>query len=165
MLACDITSPVHPKRLWLPSASGTCVGCLIRSADGCIQPVIGRGPWSSVDLPGGVRRRRETLPGSWETPVHACPALRPRWADFSLPSREKSVLPSGLRKPSAPRDVTFEAQSRSLMSASDMTCSLSTLHSAGRPDTAQDSLPACWLGIGWTGLSPVGFRNRISRSL
>jgi len=107
-------SPVRPERLRLPSTSGTCVGCLIRSADRCIQPVIGLGPWSSVGLPDSVRRRRETLPGFWETHMHACPALRPRWADFSLPYREKPVLPSRLRNPSAPRDVTFEAQSRSL---------------------------------------------------
>src|SRR5688572_22143572 len=39
-------------------------------------------------------------------------------------------------------------------------CSLSTLHRVGRPGTAQDSLPARWLSFGWTGLSPVGFRNR-----
>jgi hypothetical protein len=108
------TPPVRPKRLRLPSTSGTCVGCLIRSIDRSIQPVSGLGPWSSVGLPGGVRRRREALPGSWETPVHACPALRPRWAGFSLPYREKPVLPSRLRKPSAPRDVTFEAPSRGL---------------------------------------------------
>ncbi len=43
--------------------------------------------------------------------------------------------------------------------------SLSTLHRVGHPSTAQDSLPACWLSFGWTGLSPVGFRYRISMSL
>jgi len=37
------------------------------------------GPWSPVDPPGIWRRRRRDLPGSWGTPVHACPALRPRW--------------------------------------------------------------------------------------
>ena len=74
----------------------------------------GLGPWSSVGLPGHVHRRQEALPGSWETHIHTCPALRPRWAGFSLPYREKPVLPSSLRKPSAPRDVTFEAPSRGL---------------------------------------------------
>jgi len=43
------------------------------------------------------------------------------------------------------------------------TCSLSTLHDAGHPSTAQDSLPACWLGINGIGLSPIGLQTRISR--
>lgn len=42
------------------------------------------------------------------------------------------------------------------------TCSLSTLHRVGHPSTAQDSLPVRWLDVTGTGLSPVGFRTRIS---
>lgn len=56
------TPPIRPKRLRLPSTSGTCVGCWIRSTDRSIQPVSGLGPWASVDRPVCVRRRREALP-------------------------------------------------------------------------------------------------------
>ena len=45
------------------------------------------------------------------------------------------------------------------------TCSLSTLHRVGHPSTVQDSLPVRWLDIAGTGLSPIGFRTRISRGL
>ena len=43
------------------------------------------------------------------------------------------------------------------------TCSLSTLHDAGRPNAAQDSLPVCWLDVDWAGFAPAGFQSRISR--
>ncbi len=42
---------------------------------------------------------------------------------------------------------------------------LSTLHSVGHPNPAQDSLPVRWLGVNGTGLSPVGFHTRISSRL
>jgi hypothetical protein len=43
------------------------------------------------------------------------------------------------------------------------TCVLSTLHDEGHPIAMQDSLPACWLGVDWAGLTPAGFQPRISR--
>jgi len=32
-----------------------------------------------------------------------------------------------------------------------------------RPHEAQDSLPACWRGIDWTGRAPAGFHARLAR--
>ena len=37
------------------------------------------------------------------------------------------------------------------------TCVLSTLHDEGHPIARQDSLPACWLGVNWAGLSNSNF--------
>jgi hypothetical protein len=119
------------------------------------QPVA----WSVVA--GGptrnCRRRWEMLPGSWGTPVHACPALRPRWVDLSWPPMDKPMLPSGKFTPSAPQLSPFRG------SMTRPTCALSTLHDAGHPAIAQDSLPVCWLRVNWTGLAPAGFHSRISR--
>lgn len=105
--------------------------------------------WVSLELTNRV--------GFWGTHVHACPALRPRWVDLPWPYRKRSMLPSGTLTPSAPPSIYFRG------SITQPTCSLSTLHRVGRPSTAQDSLPARWLDVNGTGLSPVGFRTRISR--
>ena len=122
----------------------------------CTQPTRGlvRGRrWTHPELP----QETGDLPGSWGTPVHACPALRPRWVDLPWPSMDKPMLPSGKFTPSAPQLSPFRG------SMTRPTCALSTLHDAGYPAIAQDALPVCWLSINWTGLAPAGFHSRISR--
>ena len=54
------------------------------------------------------------LPGFWGTPLHACPALRPRWVDLLLPSPEP--VDAAFRFSDTVghhENRTFEAQSRS----------------------------------------------------
>ncbi len=41
------------------------------------------------------------LPRSRATPLHACPALRPRWCPAHSPYTRSGLLPSGHWKPSA----------------------------------------------------------------
>jgi hypothetical protein len=52
------------------------------------------------------------LPGSWGTPLRACPGLRPRW-DLHARLFGVSVLPSLRVRRRLPRVAPFEAQSRS----------------------------------------------------
>jgi hypothetical protein len=81
-----------------------------------------------------------------------CPALGPRWAGPPSPYRYGPMLPSDSS------DVVGSTGSNSRGSITQPVGSLSTLRRPGCPDATQDSLPACWLGFGRTGLAPAGFR-------
>ena len=69
----------------------------------------------------------------------------------------RPVLPSARSKASAPRLVTFEAQSHGLRD------SLSTLRSPSHPGSTQDSVPAA--GWAWPGGLSAGSRFEVSGRL
>ena len=46
-----------------------------------------QGLWSPGPQSGNVTRKQVALPSSRATPVHACPALRPRWCPSYSPKR------------------------------------------------------------------------------
>ena len=108
----------------------------------CLRSLLGRAPPCSArrfidpDSPNWVLLRRwQDLPGSWGTPMHTCPALRPRWNPevwpLQLPDAAFRHLESvGFHICLFRGSITRPA------------CSLSTLRSRGHPRTTQDSVPA-----------------------
>ena len=81
--------------------------------------------WTHPDV---TQETRETLPGSWGTLVHACPALRPRWAKSALAlSAVGPLLPSGFIHAVGPHDIRFRG------SITRPTYALSTLRSGVTP--------------------------------
>src|SRR5579883_1991780 len=139
--------------------------CLVRSvpSDGASFALVGGGaaapasPGVGQWLPSRIlSTETEDLPGSWEAPLPSCPALGPRWAARSSPNRIRAVLPAATSMASATTISSFRG------SITRPVGSLSTLRSLGHPRTTQDSLPACWLGVGRAGLSPAGLPSRIS---
>lgn len=79
--------------------------------------------------------KRQGLPGSWRTPLSACPALRLRSALTARPF-SGSVLPSVNGTTSAPTITDFGVQSHGRHLRSP------PLHSPGYPSTVGSSLPA-----------------------
>ena len=119
--------------------------------------VLWPGPWSPVDPPGMCRRRWETSQVPGEPLYMRAPLCDPGGLGRPCLGTDDSMLPSGFSTPSAPREPYFRG------SITRPTYALSTLRSAGHPAAAQDSLPGCWLGVAWAGLTPAGLRSRISR--
>jgi len=76
--------------------------------------------------------------------------------DPALPLRPCPLLPSDYVTPLARPLSPFRG------STSRPAHSLSTLHAAGLPVRAQDSLPTCWLDFGRAGFSPAGLLSRVS---
>src|SRR3569832_637695 len=94
------------------------------------------------------RRRRWDLPGRWgilvSVPCCLTPVGRPQ-PRFAAWTKQPTDSPNIVGPTLAP----FEAQSHSPLTR----CLRFVL---GLPRPTQDSLPACWLGFDWSGLSPAG---------
>ena len=83
--------------------------------------------------------RKWDLPGSWRTPLCTCPARGPRRVPSARPSSTLGCcLPSYQGRRHSRRQTYRGSVTRPMHS-------LSTLRSAGCPDTTQDSLPAAGL--------------------
>ena len=94
------------------------------------------------------RWRRQGLPGSWGTPVRACPALRPRRDLGARPIRRSGVAFRVLRT-SAPAMQSFRG------SITRPARSLSTLRSGGYPTPRKTRFR--WVAYPFrTGFSPAG---------
>jgi hypothetical protein len=100
------------------------------------------------------RWRRQGLPGSWETPMPACPVLRPRRDPGVMPSFAK-IWPSAYTTASALAKRNFRG------SIARPTDSLCTLHSVGYPHAMQHSVPVAGTltGRDWV---PVGSLQKVS---
>ena len=92
--------------------------------------------WSPGSHPDRLRWRWQGLPGSWETPVHARPALRPRWDLRAKPIAAPRCCLGSLNSLGSHELWAFGALSR----GPHARC----LRFAGRgyPLPTQDSLPA-----------------------
>jgi hypothetical protein len=151
------TSPFPSQAPRLPSAPGTCSGCLVRSAGGCTPPTRGlvRGRrWTHPEWP----QERGDSPRFLGNPCACMPRSSTPVGRLVLATRRTSrcCLPAFQhRRP--PQDPYFRG------SITRPACALSPLHDAGRPNAVQDSLPVCWRGVDGTGLAPAGFQSRISR--
>jgi hypothetical protein len=107
--------------------------------------------------PDPLARRRAGLPGSWGTPVCACPALRPRQARHARPSCGVSTRPSVYLTTSA---LTVGYLSRLHHAA----CTLPVYASQGGSLRHHATLGSGWwpssTGRAWV---PAGFRKRFPR--
>jgi hypothetical protein len=81
--------------------ASVCSWSPIRARDRVEAPDPARAFGHPVPLSGSSTRRQVALPRSRVTPLHACPALRPRWCPVHSPFAHSGLLPSGQWKPSA----------------------------------------------------------------
>ena len=114
-----------------------------------------------VPLSGNVARRQVVLPPSHVTPLHACPALSPRWCPRHAPyCAEDCCLPAtGNRRRSPPSDLARIRLSTPLrLSGLDHTACLLATPGSIPPlaETHAGSLLTCWLGVRQVGLEPYG---------
>jgi hypothetical protein len=95
----------------------------------------GQGFLCPVTPRSGPVRRRQGLPGSWGTPLCACPALRPRWDLRARPSRRFGTAFRDLKRVGS-HDHPFSRLNHTA-------CTLAVYASSLRsPIATQDSLPA-----------------------
>ncbi len=103
-----------------------------------------------------ARRRHRDLPGSWGAPCSRAAFSDPGGPGPSRPDEEAwYCLPASCDAVGPTPEFAFEAQSRGPVAR--------CLRFAARvtPGLAQDSLPACWLGVGRTGFPPAGLLPRV----
>ena len=117
------------------------------------------GLFSRSPKTGSFRRRRQDLPGSLTNPNAYMPLfLDPGGACSQARTTARCCLPlSQRRRP--PRCGLFGARSQR------PTRSLSTLRSAGYPDTTQDSLPAGGSSLCRAGFDPLGPNRKVSLTM
>ncbi len=148
---------VLPAGLRLPSPRGYRLASGIRSARGTDARPGGREAIQRP-LPYAVilRRKRQGLPGSWETPSYTCPALRLRWAGNTRLTTALPMLPSGIRKTSAPQRYTYRS------SITQPVYSLSTLHLTGCPVRRKTRYRLPQPGLAGRDWLPAGFHCKVS---
>jgi hypothetical protein len=103
------------------------------------------------------RRRQKELPGSWGTPMHACPALRPRWDRRARSSRHPDTAFRLFRRRRLPPRDAFEAPSRGLHTPCVRFTSTVTRRRATLGSGCGPALPG---GIGY----PLGSTERFPSS-
>ena len=105
--------PAHPASLWssLVSAVPSCILLFAPSQAECCP--LGPGVISPGPRAGVSRWRPAALPGSWETLLCVCPALRLRPDLHASPFLGTSVLPPLILRRRPQLLLTFEARSHS----------------------------------------------------
>src|SRR6266545_3723736 len=110
--------------------------------------------------PDSPRWRRQGVPGSWETPMPACPALRPRWNLSARPFTRR--LGTAFRISAIPSASTTAPISGLNHAAYELAVYASQCWS---PNTTQDSLPAGGQPLPGGSQYPLGLTRRFPRCL
>jgi len=100
----------------------------------------------------------QALPGSWRTPMHARPALRPR-PDLGARPIQRLGAATGIATTVAPAFIRFRG------SITRPTCSLSTLRGTGRPCYHARLASGWWPAFAGRDWLPAGSEHEVSRSV
>ena len=117
------------------------------------------GLFSRSPKTGSFRRRRQDLPGSLTNPNAYMPLFLDPGGAVQPSQNDCTMLPSAVSTASASSMWSFGARSQR------PTRSLSTLRSAGYPDTTQDSLPAGGSSLCRAGFDPLGPNRKVSLTM
>jgi len=141
---------IHPESLWSPLVCGTPPGYSLRSCPGCIRPRTGHGSFQ-VNHASVCQGRWQALPGSWGTPLIACPGLGTPAAPDNLALAVVRVLPSARLIASASATTKdFGADS------SRPATSLCTPHPKGHPSRCNTRYRPARYGFDRAGFPPAG---------
>ena len=150
-------TPCRPsRRTSLPSLGGTALalaGSLLSVTER--RHLQARGFDRPVTLILVHARRRQSLAGSWGTPLCACPALRPRWDFSARPLRRISAAFRNLNNVGSHDKLAFEAQSHGLF-----TRCLRFVASVATDGARLAS--GCQPGFAGRGWVPAGFHRKVS---